>query len=283
MSAVKTLSLVVPCKNEFGRLRVGEFVRAAEQWPWLSFCFVDDGSTDATADSLAWLANASPSMHVIYLPENRGKAEAVRAGVSHLCDVSHADLIGFWDADLATPLDEIPCFVRKFDENPSITAVLGSRWQHLGAHVRRSAGRNLAGAVVKAAIRRILDVPVWDTQCGAKIFRRDIAAEIFDRPFLTRWLFDVELLVRMGRQRLHTQVCELPVSEWHDVPGSKLGFRSSLSIIRELAICANLICDRSTSATADSMTAEASLRHAMALGDPIRRARSASAATITGK
>ena len=237
-ATVKTLSLVIPCKNECLRLNADEFIRATERWPWLSFCFIDDGSTDATADSLARLANASPAIHAIYLPENRGKAEAVRTGVLYLCDKANIDLIGFWDADLATPLDDIPEFVRQFDDHPSVTMVLGSRWPHLGAKVRRSAWRGLAAAVVKSVIRRILNVPVWDTQCGAKVFTRGIAAELFADPFRTKWLFDVELLLRLGRDRLDTQVWELPVSEWHDVPGSNMDIRASISIIIELAVVA---------------------------------------------
>lgn len=231
---MKTVSIVVPCRNEASRLRAGDFIAATERHPWLSFCFVNDGSTDSTAERLAWLAHVSPSMYAINLPENRGKAEAVRTGVRHLVDATHSDLIGFWDADLATPLDEIPRFVRQFEESGDTKVVIGSRWPHLGARISRSSGRRLAGRCVKAAIRRLLGVPVWDTQCGAKIFTRDVAAELFERPFRTRWLFDVELLARLGRERLGTQVCELPVAEWRDVPGSKLGFLSAFRILREL-------------------------------------------------
>lgn len=233
---MKTLSLVIPCKDESKRLKPDEFIRATKQWPWLSFWFIDDGSTDATSDCLARLVSASPAIHAVHLPENRGKAEAVRTGVVRICDMADSDLIGFWDADLATPLDNIPEFVRQFDTSTSVSAVIGSRWPHLGASIRRSALRGAAAAIIKSAIRRILKAPVWDTQCGAKIFTREIAAELFAKPFRTKWLFDVEILRRLGRKRLISQVCELPVSEWHDVPGSKMGLKASLSSLFELAI-----------------------------------------------
>lgn len=238
---MKTLSLVIPCRNEFNRLCPGAFLEATERWPWLSFCFVDDGSTDATAERLAWLSNASPSIYAIYLPENLGKAEAVRTGVQYLCELSHPDLVGFWDADLATSLHEVPRFVQCFETDKTMKAVIGSRWPHLGADIRRSSGRGIASIAFKMAVRRILKAPVWDTQCGAKVFSREVADEVFSAPFSTRWLFDVEILSRIGRERLRTQVQELPVSSWRDVPGSKLGFGSSVTILREIGILAKTL------------------------------------------
>ena len=236
-----TLSLVVPCHNEFNRLRPDAFLEATERWPWLSFCFIDDGSTDATAERLAWLSNASPSIYAIYLQENLGKAEAVRTGIRHLCEFSHPDLVGFWDADLATPLYEIPRFVQCFETDKKVKAVIGSRWPHLGADIQRSPGRGFASIAFKMVVRRILKAPVWDTQCGAKIFSREIADEIFATPFSTRWIFDIEILSRLGCDRLRTQVQELPVSSWRDVPGSKIGIGSSVTILRELWILAKTL------------------------------------------
>ena len=238
---MKTLSLVIPCHNEFNRLRPDAFLEATKRWPWLSFCFIDDGSTDATAEHLAWLSNASPSIYAIYLQENLGKAEAVRTGIRHLCEFSHPDLVGFWDADLATSLYEIPRFVQCFETDEKVKAVIGSRWPHLGADVQRSPGRGIASIAFKMAVRRILKVPVWDTQCGAKIFSRDVADEIFATPFSTRWIFDIEILSRLGNDRLRTQVRELPVSSWRDVPGSKIGIGSSVTILRELWILAKTL------------------------------------------
>ena len=221
-SAMKTLSVVVPCRNEARRLDQAAFVEAVEKWPWISFCFVDDGSTDTTAEILAHLVNLNPAFHAIYLPSNMGKAEAVRAGMKHVCGNTHADFIGFWDADLAAPLCEVPRFMDIFEKSPTTKAVIGSRWPHLGADIRRTAGRDLAGGIAKFVIRRVLDAQVWDTQCGAKIFARDVADAIFRERFRLKWLFDVELLMRLGK-RINAEVRECPLESWFDVPGSNVG------------------------------------------------------------
>jgi len=220
-----TLSIVVPCYNEAHRLDQAAFLEAIGTWPWLSFCFVDDGSTDSTAEMLAHIVNLSPAFHAIYLPTNKGKAEAVRAGMDHLCKNTQVDFVGYWDADLATPLCEVPRFMHLFEETPKTKVVIGSRWPHLGAGIRRTAKRDIAGSFAKFIIRHVLNAPVWDTQCGAKIFTRDVAAEIFRDRFRTRWLFDVELLIRLEK-RLRTDVRECPLETWFDVPGSKVGLRT---------------------------------------------------------
>lgn len=75
-----TLALVVPCKNEYRRLDPSAFLDAIRAFPWLTFLFVDDGSTDETAETLAFLERQSPAVQALYLPRNVGKAEAVRAG-----------------------------------------------------------------------------------------------------------------------------------------------------------------------------------------------------------
>ncbi len=229
---MQTLSIVVPCHNEARRLDSAAFIRAVETWPWLSFCFVDDGSTDATAELLAHLSRLSPAMHAIYLSKNKGKSEAVRTGVRHILANTHADLVGFWDADLAAPLEEIPAFLAAFEraKNPP-KAVFGSRWPHLGTDIRRSAARGIASIIAKAAIRRVLRVQVWDTQCGAKIFSRAIAGEVFRDKFRTKWLFDVEILARIGARRLKKETIELPLSAWYDVPGSKVGVSALFELV----------------------------------------------------
>ena len=243
---MNTLSLVIPCFNEAERLSKADFLDALGRWPWVSFCFVDDGSTDSTAEKIAHLERLSPSVRVLYLPKNMGKAEAVRAGVRYLCKNACADYIGFWDADLATSLDEIPSFMRLFAERPHIKAVIGSRWPHLGGSIQRNQTRKLTGWVAKSIIRRILKAQVWDTQCGAKIFSRSLAEEIFDSPFRTKWLFDIELLMRIGCRRLSDLAVEHPVHAWSDVPGSKLGIDAIADFITliKLSLLRSRWCSR---------------------------------------
>ncbi len=220
--ALDMVTLVIPCWNESARLDVGAFLAALSENPSLTFVFVDDGSTDTTAETLSFLRNQSPAIEAIFLPRNGGKAEAVRAGVNWALDHTACEAVGFWDADLATPLSEVPRFIGELAARPDREVVIGARWPHLGAAISRSGFRSFTGAIMKRLIRLAVGVPVFDTQCGAKLFRRDTARTLFARPFLSRWLFDVELLVRLGATRLRRHGVELPLANWTDVPGSKM-------------------------------------------------------------
>ena len=224
---MNTLSLVIPCFNEAERLSKADFLDALAKWPWVSFCFVDDGSTDSTAEKIAHLERLSPSVRALYLPKNMGKAEAVRAGVRYLCNNACADYIGFWDADLATPLDEIKPMVEWADRG--YDAIMGLRLMRLGAKVKRKPMRHYLGRCFATVASLMLDLPVYDTQCGAKLFRTEVVESIFPEQFITRWLFDVELLARYkkvyGKERAIAKIYEFPLFQWQDIDGSQLKSR----------------------------------------------------------
>ena len=134
--------------------------------------------------------------------------------------------VGFWDADLATPLAAIGDFRALLDENPGVDLVLGSRVVLLGRRIERSPLRHYLGRVAATLIAFTLGLRIYDTQCGAKLFRATQGMrDLFGQPFIARWLFDVELVARMIRERgaeTAASVLELPLAEWHDVPGSKV-------------------------------------------------------------
>lgn len=221
---------MIPCYNEANRLRRDAFSRFASEHADVRFLFVDDGSNDATSARLSELATSSPeAFAVLSQPTNQGKAEAVRRGINQAFDDSHT-YVGYWDADLATPLDEIPRFVETLDERPSLEALFGSRVQLLGRTIERRASRHYLGRISATAISLTLGLAVYDTQCGAKLFRASPECKaLFAEPFLTRWLFDVEILARMIEAQRGTDrpgpaaaVHEIPLREWRDVEGSKV-------------------------------------------------------------
>jgi dolichyl-phosphate beta-glucosyltransferase len=238
------ISIVVPCYNEAARLPVEQFREFVRQKPRVSFLFVNDGSTDGTGALLQSLAESDPGHFAqLALPANRGKAEAVRQGMLQVL-ARDAEYAGYWDADLATPLREIPRFVAALEANAGYQICLGSRVRLLGRAIERRPLRHYLGRLFATVASQVLHLPVYDTQCGAKLFRvTDEARAIFAEPFCVNWTFDVEVIARVQALRPEaerptgsTVIYELPLNEWHDVAGSKVHardfFRALLEMLR---------------------------------------------------
>ena len=223
------LTLIVPCFNEASRLRPGTFLDFTTAHPSVFVLFADDGSTDATAEVIGRLVATAPqSFGLIRLPARLGKAAAVRTGVLKGLE-AQPELIGYWDADLSTPLSAVDDFLALAGKRPDVDLILGSRVNLLGKDVRRGPLRHYLGRVFATAVSEALDLPVYDTQCGAKVFRAEPAGRIFSEAFHCRWIFDVELLARYlalpvetGGQPRWRRIYELAVPAWRDEPGSKL-------------------------------------------------------------
>lgn len=221
------LIVVVPCYNEEQRLPVEAFRDFALDGLRVEFLFVNDGSTDGTLRLLESICASDPArFSLLNLERNRGKAEAVRRGMLAAIE-RRPDYFGFWDADLATPLTEIPAFLQVFRTRAEIEMVFAARVRLLGRSISRNPGRHYFGRVGATLISSSLGLAVYDTQCGAKLFRTgDAMRELLDKPFLSRWIFDVEIIARLVRQRgrdaAARAIYELPIVVWHDVKGSKV-------------------------------------------------------------
>jgi dolichyl-phosphate beta-glucosyltransferase len=224
------LALVVPCYNEAARLDPEAFLRFAATHPTIRLLMIDDGSDDGTPEILERMRAASPgSVEVFQKSARSGKAEAVRTGI--LAGIERrAGLVGFLDADLSTPLGAIDDFLAVLRERPAVEFVLGSRVMLMGRDIKRKATRHYLGRVFATAASHALDLPVYDTQCGAKILRVNAqTATLFAAPFRSTWVFDVELIARYlrlpvapGEPARRDRLYELVLPEWHDKPGSKL-------------------------------------------------------------
>lgn len=224
------LALVVPCYNEADRLAPDAFLQFVRTHPGVLLVLVDDGSVDGTWEILERMRAAAPAAVItVRHPTRRGKAEAVRAGI--LAGIAHGPaLAGFLDADLATPLRAIDDFLKVLRDRPGVEFVLGSRVMLMGRDIKRKATRHYLGRVFATLVSHALDLPVYDTQCGAKILRVNAAtATLFAAPFRSPWIFDVELIARYldlpvapGEPPRRDRLYELVLPAWHDRPGSKL-------------------------------------------------------------
>jgi glycosyltransferase involved in cell wall biosynthesis len=238
--------VVVPCFNEAKRLDPQAFGDFLERTPDVTLLFVDDGSTDDTPLLLEQLRQQnSRQVSTMRLTSNVGKAETVRQGIQAALE-RRPSMVGYWDADLATPLDAISRFREVLRARPEVVLVMGSRVALMGRHIRRSAVRHFLGRVFATAASLIVDLPVYDTQCGAKLFRVTPATSaLFNEPFHSRWFFDVEILARMVVSSRHGSgalaqniIYEYPLEEWHDVPCSRLRIMDYLTAGVDLtAIC----------------------------------------------
>jgi glycosyltransferase involved in cell wall biosynthesis len=232
--------VVVPCFNEARRLDPQAFAAFLSECRNVTFLFVDDGSTDDTPLVVERLRQQHPrQVWSLRLSENVGKGEAVRRGVQVALRRRPA-MFGYWDADLATPLDAIPQFCDVLRARPNISLVMGSRVALLGRQIRRRGMRHFLGRAFATAASIVLRLPVYDTQCGAKLFRVTPATvDLFSRPFGARWIFDVEILARLlrraGRRDLCESIYEVPLEKWEDVDGSRLRPRDFLVATVDLA------------------------------------------------
>lgn len=223
------LTLVVPCYNEARRLDVAAFRAWLRNGLAARLLLVDDGSTDSTVSVLEQVREGHEEVvSILKMPKNGGKAEAVRAGMLSAID-SGAAFAGFWDADLATPLVSVANLFDIFDTRPDIEMVFGSRVKLLGRHVERRPVRHYLGRIFATAVSNTLRLPIYDTQCGAKLFRvYDHTRSIFAEPFRSKWVFDVEIIARYlvlyGKdpRRLERVIYEYPLETWVDVAGSKV-------------------------------------------------------------
>jgi len=217
----------VPCFNEAKRLqpaRFGELIDSCSA----QLLFVDDGSRDTTGELLAAFHKERPqSVHISTLPRNAGKGEAVRKGLLRAIELG-AEVVGYLDADLSTPPEEMVLLLEALHQK-HLQAVLGARIRMLGSRIDRRASRHLLGRVFATAAAAVLSVGIHDSQCGAKVFRVDARLrDALSQPFVSRWVFDVELLGRLLRGRgdlapvPEEQIIEIPLRRWSHTAGSRI-------------------------------------------------------------
>jgi glycosyltransferase involved in cell wall biosynthesis len=228
----RSLSIIIPAYNE--QVRLPDTLHQIEAWLRRSnWCFheilvVDDGSTDGTLAAAREFAETHADVRVLTNPGNRGKGYSVRHGMRQA--------LGEWrlfsDADLSTPIEEMEklwCAVTRGKDPIAIGSRALDR-SLIGVH--QPGYRETLGRVFNGVMRAATGLPISDTQCGFKLFRGDVAEEVFSRQLLERFGFDAEVLYIAFRRGY--SIAEVPV-RWNHVDGSKVGMFSGLHAFGELA------------------------------------------------
>lgn len=227
--------IIIPCYNESDRLNINSFLDYAADNKHNILCFVNDGSSDATRSTLAKIKDYQHDNVLVYnVPENSGKAKAVQLGALHLYNDTRVHTIGFIDADLSTDFKDYDQLIFKMKCHKSLKVIYGSRADDGENNIKRDAVRAIISKIIRYIIFSITRLNIQDTQCGAKIFRRDIIPYVFNTEFKTRWLFDVEILLRLKKEftvkRFRDMFLEKPLDNWVHMEGSKLGMKDAIQI-----------------------------------------------------
>lgn len=225
-------SLVIPAYNE--ARRIGNSLRETIAYleadsPQSELIVVNDGSTDATSSiAREALTKAKIDNRLLENFPNQGKGHAVRKGLLN----AGKSIALFFDADLSTPLSEIPKVIEPI-ANGDVDLAFGSRALDrslIGTH--QSFLRDRGGRVFNRLVRLTSGLPFWDTQCGFKAFRMDVCRPIIERAHVIGFAFDVELLLLAQNAGLRLR--EIPV-RWNHAAGSKVSFlRDSTRMLREI-------------------------------------------------
>lgn len=224
------LSVVVPCYNEEQRLpstieKIERFLDGRPE-PY-ELILVDDGSADGTRKVMDAAAGRHSSVRIEALPENRGKGRALATGVA----AAKGERILLTDADLSTPIEELDKLEAALDAGAGIAiasrALRGSR-----VEVSQPIYRVAMGKVFNLLVQAVLLPGVWDTQCGFKLFRADVAHRVFKGLVTDGFGYDPEVLYRA--RRLGVKIAEVPVVWRNSAPTKVSALSSSLDMFKHV-------------------------------------------------
>lgn len=260
------LLLIIPCYNEEKRIQLETFKTYFDRLDskTIHFLFANDGSLDNTSEMIrsfivknrlheSWFVFDNPKntgkagvIHNAYhwskkhIPSQNSNTNTIAFDFQKKIPLESSDSVipttyewyGYWDADLATPLFEIQNMLRFREFFASRREVIfGSRVLRLGSKIIRQPLRHYLGRVFATVAYLIVGVGSYDSQCGAKLMTRYMAEKAFADPFISGWIFDIEIMLRVGE----VNITEYPLNEWTDIPGSKVKiFKEAFRIIKEL-------------------------------------------------
>jgi len=221
---MQKVCIIIPCYNEQYRIPIKDYIESYNNSIFY-YLFVNDGSSDLTIDVLNEFMNGRENrVSILDYKINQGTSKAVRLGVLAALKRNEFSIIGYVDADLATPLNEILKITNQI--NDDVKFVFGSRIKRIGANIKRKWYRHILGRIFATIASKMLKIGVYDTQCGAKFFHKSIVEPLFLEKFRSKWIFDLEIFLRLinlfNNKDINKIAKEIPLQNWADVSGSKL-------------------------------------------------------------
>jgi len=224
------LTIVIPARNEVGRIGPTLDVYLAHFDPATTeLLVVINNSDDGTLELIQNYEAKYPALRHLDFPGAIGKGGAVHKGFA----AARGRLIGFVDADGATPPGAFAELQQALQADAELDGVIASRWMDASQVLTpQPLSRRVASRLFNLAVRVLFRLPFRDTQCGAKLFRAAALRPLLPKLENTGWLFDIELLLVL-RSAGH-RLLELPTT-WRDVEGSRFSMGSNLvPVLRDM-------------------------------------------------
>lgn len=230
MAAAPALSVVIPCYNE--ELRLPRTIEQVERFlaakgKDYELILVDDGSADGTRRVMDDAARRNPRIRIQALPHNRGKGRALAVGI----EAAKGDEILVTDADLSTPIEELDDLQAALDAGAGV-AIASRALRASRVEVSQPLYRVLMGKGFNLIVQAVLLPGIWDTQCGFKLFRADVAHRIFAHLRTDGFGYDPEVLYRARKQGV--KIVEVPVVWRNSAPTKVSPIRSSLDMLKHV-------------------------------------------------
>ncbi|MEM8566169.1 MAG: glycosyltransferase [Bacteroidota bacterium] len=229
--------IVIPCYNESSHLDVKSFIEYAANNKHNILCFVNDGSSDETRETLAKIKSVEhENVHIYNMDKNSGKAKAVQQGALYLYYQTSVQTIGFIDAHLSPDFEDYADLLWAMKINKNLKAIYGSRTSNKIHGVKRNGIRNIISFIVRIVIYCITGLKIQQIQHGAKVFDRKLIPALFGQEFKSRWLFDIEILLRLKKKltikRFRQLFVEKTLTRSACTNNSRFRMKDALSLVK---------------------------------------------------